>query len=287
MAIPMPWIPCTERFPTYTGLLQQPMAGLPCARAPVFPFFPNCPMAPNAGYPPVHPLPPDDICINCWTAADQVLQPRERAQLTLPFIRRGRTGTGEPKFVTNILGHRALLCEFCERDEIELYKRQIARNANPPPTNHHGWEETCTCQEARIRAPPGGTYCIGCDEVNAEMLERFRIARNPQGVLVTATHALMARRAAIGKDFACRCGRDTVAPTAHPKVLQCLCCGGVTIDRDQVKLQRDTQANLTARAAWPVGHRHALRPLRMAGHVRGPRNLALPAVTVNNNRKPR
>ncbi|KAK1811983.1 hypothetical protein LTR12_013656 [Friedmanniomyces endolithicus] len=120
---------------------------------------------------------------------------------------------------------------------------------------------------------------------DAERQIRAGLARNRAGVLVAASPALQARRAAKGKDIACRCGRDTVEASLHPKVLQCLCCGGVTIDKVLVKEPRGSNARIVARAALPAGDRHALPVLRLAGYVRGVVNAALPAVDASNNRR--
>ncbi len=286
--------PCQERFATrvtlYGGAF---MAGYLCVRNAAPPWWPTCLGAPNAGLPPVHLL-PRTMCDFCRGVADILLRRRERRRLVRQVVARGPSGRNRPRYIRRRSGIKTLLCKFCEADEIEQYKRRVATGVAPPPTNHLGWEETCTCQEARIRRLAGGKYCIACrgrvlhaicTTANLERRYRGLLARNGAGVLVTASPALRARRAAKGKDIACRCGRDTVEATPNPKVLQCLCCNGVTIDRSQVKDQRDTQANILRRSALPAGHKDALPVLRFAGLIGGLLNLALPAVNVNNNRK--
>ncbi|KAK0352328.1 hypothetical protein LTR91_009553 [Friedmanniomyces endolithicus] len=234
------------------------------------------------------------MCDPCWGVADFRLRRIERRRLVHQIVARGPSGRNRPRYLHRISGIKTLLCKFCEADEIELYKRRITLGAVPPLMNHDRWEETCTCQKARIRTPVGGKYCIQCRARvlhaicaanNLERGHRNLLARNRAGFLVLASPALRARRAAKGKDIACRCGRDTVEATPNPKVLQCLCCRGVTIDRSQVKDQRNTQANILRRSALPAGHKDALPLLRFAGYIGGLLNLALPAVNVNNNRK--
>ncbi|KAK1071663.1 hypothetical protein LTR33_010402 [Friedmanniomyces endolithicus] len=205
------------------------------------------------------------MCDPCWGVADFRLRRIERRRLVHQIVARGPSGRNRPRYLHRISGIKTLL-----------------------------WEETCTCQKARIRTPVGGKYCIQCRARvlhaicaanNLERGHRNLLARNRAGFLVLASPALRARRAAKGKDIACLCGRDTVEATPNPKVLQCLCCRGVTIDRSQVKDQRNTQANILRRSALPAGHKDALPLLRFAGYIGGLLNLALPAVNVNNNRK--
>ncbi|TKA83383.1 hypothetical protein B0A55_01019 [Friedmanniomyces simplex] len=290
--------PCDDRLITYRLLGTPSALGPPCASGPAFPFYPDCREADVPQGPPpavdFHNPGPDNVCNACWTAADPMLSRRERRRLRRPVVRRG-TAPGEPKYAQDPRGVMALLCWYCERDETELYKRRRATGAVPAPANFRGWRNTCICQRARIRFPVGGAeYCVRCRryelsniraEADAERNERGVFARDATGNPVTGAPGLQAWRVANGRPIACRCGRNTVEATVHPKVMQCLCCNGVRIDDGQVKIQRRTLVAIAARAALPAGDKHALPALPMAAFVRPARMLALPAVAVSNSKR--
>ncbi|KAK4952692.1 hypothetical protein LTR10_009498 [Elasticomyces elasticus] len=121
-------------------------------------------------------------------------------------------------------------------------------------------------------------------QLNKQELEDT--ARGPAGNIVSAGPAILAQRLAggganSGRPIACRCGRDTVEPTMHPKATFCLCCGGVQVDPDQVKINRHTIARIIAPGVLP-------RVLNNTSLVHNPN--ARPRavgifVAVNNNRR--
>ena len=232
----------------------------------------QCQLAPVNIFNQTHAAGAHDVCNQCWDRVDNQRRAIEEARLTALVVARS-TGPG-PKYLYNGTGCRALLCRFCETDEIELFKQNTALNNPTPAANADGWKDTCTCRH-RIRLHPSNTatmpsggprYCVRCrdntmNEINAEatsnMYERQASTWSSDipKLLCTTTWANNTRRKVEGRPIACRCGRDTLEATAHPRVTYCLCCGGVQVDEQHpgVKITRHGSANIRARAATPAG----------------------------------
>lgn len=185
------------------------------------------------------------------------MQANEHEQLKPLVVIRG--GPGQPKFVTQALAMRSPLCKFCEADEQEQYKRNTALGAVAPNTHQDGWENTCTCYKTRVDLSlTGNRYCRHCrrlalSEIHIQAgqnrTELAQLARDNNGVRKTAGMPMALSRSDRGCPIACRCGRDTIPATMHPKATQCLCCGGVQVDASQVKVLRNTNANIAAASA--------------------------------------
>ena len=215
------------------------------------------------------PHPGWTVCAVCWSAINAFYRPAETNVLTILYVERGVAG--QPKYVQQapppMIGVLSFMCRHCEADELEHYKRQIAQGAAAPPGSRNGCEDTCTCQAtfleltnppAPIAGAPTPRYCQRCREMAMnELLHRALLnakefelsARNAAGAIVTANAAFTTKRRNEGKPLSCRCGRDALEAYHNPKVTHCMCCGGVQIDAQQVKWQRNTAATIRARAA--------------------------------------
>ncbi|KAK5714067.1 hypothetical protein LTR15_010975 [Elasticomyces elasticus] len=226
---------------------------------------------------PAHAAGAHTVCDSCWNAVDERISASEQADISEMVVVRG--GGGGPRYFVNWNGMRALLCRWCEIDEQESYVRQMAWATVPgggviaPPAGaFNGWEDQCTCQNGRLRrfAFPGmpvpvQRYCFNCRDAVMTDIDRIAqlnkqeledTARGPAGNIVSAGPAILAQRLAggganSGRPIACRCGRDTVEPTMHPKATFCLCCGGVQVDPGQVKINRHTIARIIAPGVLP------------------------------------
>lgn len=246
------------------------------------------------------------MCNTCRNRIDTDLVPREHWRLDRQFIRRGPRGG--PATITNALGVQALLCTFCEADEIAQYKRHMAQGTVAPANTRNGWQNTCTCQMTRLNLSqqpilPGQAssprYCVRCrqsalNQINidaaANRNELMNLARDPAGNTATAGIGLLLWRAAHGCPIACRCGRNTVhaTATATPKVTHCLCCGGVNIDVAQIRVLRHEYANILAKAATPTGLpalNNVAATFNLAARPPVSRNVAVIVGQPNNNRK--
>ena len=231
------------------------------------------------------------VCDRCRWNASNARQPVEYAVLDELIIRPGLPG--EPSWITNPQGVRGYLCQYCEADEQERYRRNTAPGGPPPPVSRNGWQNTCSCWRIRIDLTGlAARYCIHCREratgsvkIDAASCAANLMctARNAMGALSTADAVLKDRRHAEHRPIACRCGRDTVIPTRHPKVTHCLACGGVKVDPDGLPALRATPARAAA-APRPLYYL-ATNCLPLAAR---PRRLVPPImgwVRTNNNRK--
>ncbi|KAK3073915.1 hypothetical protein LTR53_004097 [Teratosphaeriaceae sp. CCFEE 6253] len=297
-----PMATCNDRRRTHQRLGLGPVGLAPCPNAPGDRVV--CTHAPNLVFPPSHNPGARTVCNTCWTNADIGRSPLESANLDSVTMTRN-TGPGA-KFTSNVNGCRGLLCQHCEADELELYKRNIALGLAPPLAANKGWEDTCTCRESRVRLHAGvagalahgARYCLDCRDREVQeirrlcgntMAERIACARDSHHPprAVTAHPNLQQWRLTHGRWVACRCGRDTVEATLHQRATYCLCCSGVQIDIQHPgnRVTRHNAANIVARAATPAGL-PALRFTAIDFNItaRGTRNILIQVVRCNNRR---
>ena len=262
---------CLVRRPLYA------LTGAPLGTPPgclLFVARQDCAQHPGEGPYPGQPAHPNwNGCRQCYAQLNRWYSLQENARLRAPLVRKSRIA-GQPKYLMDPNGVLALLCKHCESDEIEVYKRRIARGQAPPPESREGWADTCNCHNARIRNRDllgGGVtarWCAPCRKMETDFvvltatenaIELQHLARNAAGARVSASARLRMRRYQQGKPIACRCGRDTVTPTLKPRATFCTCCGGVQIDHSQVKLLRNTARHIRDLAA--------ARQLRVLGNL--------------------
>lgn len=222
---------------------------------------------------------PYPVCLPCFNHANPTCNDNEHDALDAIVCQPNPFG-GPLRFIVDPRGIRSLLCQFCEADEVELYRRRVASGVAPSPLNRNGWVNTCTCHSLRINIQPGPhpmlppfRYCVRCrsdalTQVRIESDQNKRhlvtLARGNNGALNTADWDLTDRRNVGGFPLACRCGRDSVVATRTPRVTFCTCCNGVQVDDSQVTNLRQT-AQRTA-LAKPLMYTSAA--FNLAGHTK-------------------